>query len=87
MSAPRYPEAERLDLVERLHGHEVADLYRGLEDPAGPRTRYRAVVCSVPLLDMVRYEEFSLGRSVSRTAGPAVDRLAFLAAHTGLELS
>ncbi len=45
------------------------------------------MVCSVPLLDMVRYEEFSLGRSVSRTAGPAVDRLAFLAAHTGLELS
>ena len=33
-----YPEAERLDLVENLHGHEVADPYRWLEDPADPRT-------------------------------------------------
>jgi prolyl oligopeptidase len=33
-----YPPAERLDLVERLHGHEIADPYRWLEDPADPRT-------------------------------------------------
>ncbi|AEA26945.1 Prolyl oligopeptidase [Pseudonocardia dioxanivorans CB1190] len=33
-----YPPAERLDLVERLHGHDVADPYRWLEDPADPRT-------------------------------------------------
>jgi prolyl oligopeptidase len=35
----RYPEAPRLDLVEDLHGHRVADPYRWLEDPADPRTR------------------------------------------------
>ncbi|RBY75773.1 S9 family peptidase [Geodermatophilus sp. TF02-6] len=34
----RYPEAPRLDLVEHLHGHPVADPYRWLEDPADPRT-------------------------------------------------
>jgi prolyl oligopeptidase len=33
-----YPAAERLDLVETLHGHRVADPYRWLEDPADPRT-------------------------------------------------
>jgi prolyl oligopeptidase len=35
----RYPEAPRLDLVEDLHGHRVADPYRWLEDGADPRTR------------------------------------------------
>ncbi len=35
----RYPDAERLDLVEDLHGHRVADPYRWLEDPADPRTQ------------------------------------------------
>jgi len=34
----RYPAAERLDLVEDLHGHLVADPYRWLEDAADPRT-------------------------------------------------
>ncbi|WP_214371244.1 prolyl oligopeptidase family serine peptidase [Pseudonocardia sp. H11422] len=34
-----YPEAERLDLVEDIHGHAVADPYRWLEDPDDPRTR------------------------------------------------
>jgi prolyl oligopeptidase len=34
-----YPGAERLDLVEELHGHRVADPYRWLEDPEDPRTR------------------------------------------------
>ncbi|MBW8766188.1 MAG: S9 family peptidase, partial [Geodermatophilales bacterium] len=34
----RYPEAPRLDIVEQLHGHRVADPYRWLEDPADPRT-------------------------------------------------
>ena len=33
-----YPYAERLDLVEHLHGRAVADPYRWLEDPADPRT-------------------------------------------------
>jgi prolyl oligopeptidase len=34
----RYPEAARLDVVEDLHGHHVADPYRWLEDPTDPRT-------------------------------------------------
>jgi len=35
----RYPVAERLDLIEDLHGHRVADPYRWLEDVEDPRTR------------------------------------------------
>ena len=35
----RYPQAPRLDLVETLHGHSVADPYRWLEDDEDPRTR------------------------------------------------
>jgi prolyl oligopeptidase len=35
----RYPDADRLDLVEDLHGHPVADPYRWLEDAADPRTQ------------------------------------------------
>ena len=35
----RYPDAPRLDLVEDLHGHPVADPYRWLEDATDPRTR------------------------------------------------
>jgi len=38
VNAP-YPDALRLDLVEDLHGHRVADPYRWLEDPDDPRTR------------------------------------------------
>ena len=38
MSAPRYPEAPRLDLVETLHGRAVADPYRWLEDPDDERS-------------------------------------------------
>jgi prolyl oligopeptidase len=34
----RYPRAPRLDLVEDLHGHRVADPYRWLEDDDDPRT-------------------------------------------------
>lgn len=34
----RYPEADRLDLVEDLHGHRVADPYRWLEDDDDPRS-------------------------------------------------
>lgn len=33
-----YPDAERLDLVDDLHGHRVADPYRWLEDAADART-------------------------------------------------
>ena len=35
----RYPPAPRLDLVEVLHGHEVADPYRWLEDADAADTR------------------------------------------------
>jgi prolyl oligopeptidase len=35
---PDYPPAERLDLVEELHGRRVADPYRWLEDVEDPRT-------------------------------------------------
>ncbi|HEU5333595.1 MAG TPA: prolyl oligopeptidase family serine peptidase [Actinocrinis sp.] len=38
MAALEYPPAERLDLVETLHGREVADPYRWLEDAGDPRT-------------------------------------------------
>jgi len=34
---------------------------------------YRAVVCSAPLLDMVRYEEFSLGRTWNDEYGTVAD--------------
>ncbi|MDP9441744.1 MAG: prolyl oligopeptidase family serine peptidase [Actinomycetota bacterium] len=52
-----YPEAERLDLVEVLHGHEVADPYRWLEDADSLQTQgwsaeqdalVRAVLDAVP---------------------------------------
>ncbi|RZT84627.1 prolyl oligopeptidase [Pseudonocardia sediminis] len=37
-AARPYPEAERLDLVDDLHGHRILDPYRWLEDPDDPRT-------------------------------------------------
>ncbi|HVQ19073.1 MAG TPA: prolyl oligopeptidase family serine peptidase, partial [Actinomycetes bacterium] len=36
---PEYPEAERLDLVDDLHGQAVSDPYRWLEDADDPRTK------------------------------------------------
>ena len=33
-----YPAARRLDLVENLHGHRVADPYRWLEDAGSAET-------------------------------------------------
>src|SRR5436305_9818755 len=38
MSSFSYPDAERLPLVDRLHGRDVPDPYRWLEDAADPRT-------------------------------------------------
>jgi prolyl oligopeptidase len=38
MPRMRYPPARRLDLFERLHGFEVADPYRWLEDPGSEET-------------------------------------------------
>jgi len=34
-----YPEAERLEETEEIHGHRIADPYRWLEDADDPRTR------------------------------------------------
>jgi len=39
IAASDYPDAPRLALVELLHGHEVADPYRWLEDAASPATQ------------------------------------------------
>ena len=39
MPRPDYPTTARLDLVEVLHGREVADPYRWLEDAGSPDTR------------------------------------------------
>ncbi len=36
---PTYPDAERLPLVDTLHGHAVPDPYRWLEDAADARTQ------------------------------------------------
>src|SRR3712207_7542683 len=33
-----YPQARRLDLAEEIHGQQVADPYRWLEDPHAPET-------------------------------------------------
>ncbi|MGV8976643.1 MAG: prolyl oligopeptidase family serine peptidase [Cellulomonas sp.] len=38
LDLPPYPSARRLDLVEDLHGHRVADPYRWLEDASSPET-------------------------------------------------
>jgi prolyl oligopeptidase len=45
---------------------------------------YRAVVCSAPLLDMVRYEEFSLGRTWNEEYGSAAvpEELAWLLSYS-----
>jgi prolyl oligopeptidase len=39
MTRPNYPPAERLDVVEVMHGTPVPDPYRWLEDPDDPRTQ------------------------------------------------
>ena len=35
----RYPPAPRLDVVDDLHGHQVADPYRWLEDEKAPEVQ------------------------------------------------
>jgi prolyl oligopeptidase len=38
-SSPDYPETRSVDLIETLHGEEIADPYRWLEDADSPETR------------------------------------------------
>ena len=39
MTLRPYPDARRLDLTEPIHGRDVADPYRWLEDPGSPETK------------------------------------------------
>ena len=39
MSRSPYPPAPRTELVEDIHGHQVADPYRALEDPNADETK------------------------------------------------
>ncbi|MBO0833493.1 MAG: hypothetical protein J2P29_16155, partial [Actinobacteria bacterium] len=36
---PPYPAADRQDVTESIHGHQVHDPYRWLEDPDSPQTK------------------------------------------------
>lgn len=57
MTLPPYPAAPRQDVTDKLHGREVADPYRWLEDPGSDQTQawlsaedelYRAYLAGVP---------------------------------------
>ena len=57
MTLPPYPAAARQDLIETIHGHEVADPYRWLEDPGSDQSKawltgqeelYASYLASVP---------------------------------------
>src|SRR5271165_1601403 len=39
MTMPSYPDADRLDLTETIHGRQVSDPYRWLEDPGSSQTK------------------------------------------------
>jgi prolyl oligopeptidase len=39
MTTPSYPDAVRLDLTETIHGRQVADPYRWIEDPGSSQTK------------------------------------------------
>ena len=39
MTTPSYPDAARLDLTEAIHGRQVADPYRWLEDPGSSQSK------------------------------------------------
>jgi len=69
-----YPPARRLDLVEELFGHQVADPYRWLEDPHDPETEawseaqdalVREALGSLPGRDRLRERIAALLRSGS----------------------
>jgi prolyl oligopeptidase len=57
MTLPAYPDAPRQELVETIHGHEVADPYRWLEDAGSNQTKawltaqeelYAAYLATIP---------------------------------------
>ncbi|MQA83657.1 MAG: prolyl oligopeptidase family serine peptidase [Streptosporangiales bacterium] len=63
MTRRTFPPAERLDLVEEIHGHRVADPYRWLEDPESDETKkwldaqdelFRTVAEELPGRDRLR---------------------------------
>jgi prolyl oligopeptidase len=61
VAGPVYPDAQRQDLIEVLHGRRVADPYRWLEDAADPRTRRWSVEQDV-LFETARAEWTDRGR-------------------------
>jgi prolyl oligopeptidase len=67
--------AEGLTTPDRLaiYGGSNGGLLVGAALTQRP-AQYRAVVCSAPLLDMVRYEQFGLGRTWNDEYGTAEDR-------------
>jgi prolyl oligopeptidase len=63
MSLPPYPQAPRQDIIETIHGHEVADPYRWLEDAGSVETKnwlaaqeelFHAAVDGLPGRDRLR---------------------------------
>src|SRR6266436_4065396 len=57
MTLPSYPDAPRQELVETIHGHQVADPYRWLEDAGSDQTKawlaaqeelYAAYLAAIP---------------------------------------
>ena len=67
--ADRYPAARRLDLIEHLHGYDIADPYRWLEDGASPETEawsqkqdtlVRTVLDGLPGREQLRTRLFEL---------------------------
>jgi prolyl oligopeptidase len=67
--------AEGLTAADRLaiYGGSNGGLLVGAALTQRP-AQYRAVVCSAPLLDMVRYEQFGLGRTWNDEYGTAADQ-------------
>jgi prolyl oligopeptidase len=69
MTTPSYPDAVRLDLTETIHGRQVADPYRWLEDPGSSQTK------SWQLAQDELYARYLAGRG-SRSALPNCSPLA-----------
>ena len=79
--APTYPPADRDDVVESLHGVEVADPYRYLEDPDAERTATFVAAqnaVSEPLLEALpgrpRFHELTTALVTAPRAGVPWER-------------